>query len=145
MKDGSGSSKTSSAATLTVKQLAITTQPKSVGKLVGETASFKVVATGQPTVTYQWQTLAPKSTTWKNSTSASAKKATFNITVQAGHNGYKFRCIVTDGSGQSVTSDAATLSIRPEIAEQPKNATVAVTSTATFSVTVTGGDRESGV
>ncbi|GEM_PF-1486321 len=141
VKDGSGSSKTSSAATLTVKQLAITTQPKSVGKLVGETASFKVVATGQPTVTYQWQTLAPKSTTWKNSTSASAKKATFNITVQAGHNGYKFRCIVTDGSGQSVTSDAATLSIRPEIAEQPKNATVAVTSTATFSVTVTGGSQ----
>lgn len=110
---GNGGSTTSAAATLTVEEAGalITTQPKSTTVSAGTAAKFTVAATGNGTLTYQWQTMAPNGTTWKNSTSASAKKATFSITAQAAHNGYQVRCIVTDGDGKTTTSDAATLTV----------------------------------
>ena len=144
VKDAAGSTKTSSAATLTVKAsgpAAIVTQPKSTTVVEGSSAKFSVVASGN-SLTYQWQTKAPAATTWKNSTSASAKKATFTLTAQAAHNGYQFRCIVTDGSGNTVTSSAAKLTVSeagaPRITTQPKSATVKKGAIATFKVVATG-------
>ena len=78
----------------------ITTQPKNVSAAVGTTAKFTVAATGSGTLTYQWQLLAPNATARKSSTAASAKTATFSLTVQAGHNGYQVRCIVKERSGE---------------------------------------------
>ena len=112
-----------SAAIGTVKlpvnpAVTITTQPKSATVAVDSTAKFTVVATGSGKLSYQWQTKAPGSSTWKNSTNSTAKKQTLSITVQAGHHGYKFRCIVKDSKGAEKTSGEATLTVKPGIIGQ---------------------------
>ncbi len=103
----SGGSVTSSAATLTV--LAITTQPKSVTKENGTTATFKVTATGTG-LTYQWQVSTNGGSTWSDSPATGNKTATLTVPVTPERDGYKYRCIVKLGS-LSVTSSAATLSV----------------------------------
>ena len=118
--------------------VAVSTQPKSISARVGATATFKVVAKGSGTLKYQWQTLAPGSQTWKNSSSASAKKDTFEIVAQTGHHGYQFRCVVTDGNGSKTTSDAATLTVKPAITKQPKSAVVLAGATVKFTVAAEG-------
>ena len=143
VNDGTGVPVPSAEAKLTVQSGTgpkITTQPKSVTVAVGETASFTVAATGTGTLSYQWQTLAPGATEWRNSTNATAKKATFKLTAQAGHNGYKVRCIVTDSKGDK-TSNEATLTVSttgPTITTQPKNKTVSAGAKASFTVAATG-------
>jgi Immunoglobulin I-set domain./Listeria-Bacteroides repeat domain (List_Bact_rpt). len=138
-----GKTVTSNAATLTVTAAgpSITTQPADKTVAVGASAKFTVAATGTGTLTYQWQTKAPNSSTWKNSTNSYAKKATFQITAQAAHNGYQFRCIVTDGNGATATSAAATLTVTgaaPVITKQPANTTVNAGETIRFTVSATG-------
>ena len=140
-----GTTVTTDPVTLTVTAApvapVITTQPKDMTVLVGKTAKFTVAATGTGTLKYQWQTKAPNSTSWKNSTSTAAKKATFSITVQLAHNGYQFRCIITDDTGLSTTSDAATVTVEepgPSITKQPVDATVEAGKTAKFTVAANG-------
>ena len=111
VKDGNGAPMTSREATLTVKPK-ITTQPSSTSVTVGSKASFTVAATGSGTLTYQWQYLVPGTTTWKNTSLASGRTATYTFTTAASHNGYKFRCVVTDGNGQQSTSGEAKLTIQ---------------------------------
>ena len=88
---------------------AITSQPSSVTATLGSTATFKVVASGSG-LTYQWQYQKPGESTWNN-VQVNGTSATFNQTnVASRHNGYKFRCKVTN-SGGSVTSSIATLTL----------------------------------
>ena len=116
----------------------IKTQPQSISVEVGDTATFTVSATGKATLKYQWQYKAPGAKTWTNSKDASAKTATFNFTAKAGHNGYQFRCVVTDGDGKQTPSNAAKLTVKPKITTQPKSASVLVGNKATFTVAATG-------
>ncbi len=138
VKDKYGNSVTSNAATLTVgTKLAITKQPANFIGSVGSTASFSVTAQGDG-LTYQWQMYTGG--TWKNSSATGAKtnKITFNIT--SAHNGMKYRCIVKDKYGNSVTSNAATLTVGTKLAitKQPANFTGLVGTQASFSVTAQG-------
>ena len=135
--DGNGNKTTSGAATLTLP-LTIKTQPKNTGAELGSAATFSVAAVGKSPLSYQWQTLAPNATVWKNSSAASAKTAKFSITTQIGHNGYQIRCIVTDGNSAQVTTDAVTLTVKPRIDTQPKSAAVAEGATASFTIAATG-------
>lgn len=133
----------SGAATLTVSTAPVTirTQPQRTSLQAGRAVSFSVTATGVAPLTYQWQTKAPDSSVWKDSASASAKKATFTLTAQNGHNGYQFRCIVTGANGKKATSSAATLVVStapPVIATQPKNVSVTAGTSATFTVAAIG-------
>ncbi len=137
----SGQSVTSSAATLTVTAAgpAITTQPKSATVSAGSTATFIVAATGA--TSYQWQASTNGGKTWVNSGAGGNKTATLSFTAAAAHNGYMFRCVVTGTSGQTVTSNAATLMINgsaPTITTQPANKAVNAGSAATFKVVATG-------
>lgn len=120
----------------------IKTQPKDTQVSVGETAKMTVVATGTGTLTYQWQTSAPSQTTWKNSTNATAKKASFSITAQAGHDGYQFRCVITDSTGKKTITMPVTLKVAtvpgPKITTQPKDTTVSAGTAASFKVVATG-------
>jgi hypothetical protein len=126
-------SATSSGATLTVQATpAITTQPAAQTVDGGQTATFSVVATGSPTLTYQWR---------KNGVNiggATAASYTTPATVLA-DSGAVFTCRITNPYG-NVTSAGATLTVRvvPSITSQPTDQSVTVGQTATFTVAATG-------
>ena len=136
--DGYGKTTYSNAATLSVS-LSITTQPQNASATIGSTAQFTVAAAGKATLTYQWQSRKDSNSSWANSGLSSAKSATLSVTASAGLDGYQFRCVVTDGNGKKVYSNAATLTIELSITSQPKNVSSVDGGAAVFSVTAVGG------
>lgn len=113
VRDSSGAEVTSNAATLTSGDspsgsLAITTQPTDQSCELNESAVFTVAATGSG-LTYQWQYQASGETDWSDSTLTGAKTASLTVRLTRSRMGMKFRCVVTDSTGASVTSEAATL------------------------------------
>ena len=130
---------TSSAATLTViSKPTITTQPKDVSAVAGETATVSITASGTG-LKYQWQFSTDGGATWKNNTSTGYNTASMTFTASASFNGRKYHCIVSNSAG-SVTSSAAILTVvtKPTITAQPKSITASVGATAKFTVTATG-------
>lgn len=98
----------SNAATLTVSTTPIiTSQPNNVTVNEGEKATFKVVAEGA--TSYRWQYQKFGSTTW-NDVSKNGTSATYSLTAAAKHNGYSYRCKITNEAG-SVYTDSVTLTV----------------------------------
>ena len=94
-------------------QLCIVGQPVSIPASAGEEAVFSVTAAGgQKPYLYQWQRMTGTDR-WENI--PGAKEDAYRIeSVKEEHNGMTVRCVVTDQFGDSVTSDAATLTILPQ-------------------------------
>jgi len=135
--DGSGNTVTSQAATLYIEgALAITAQPTDAHTGVNETVAFEVAAIGTA-LSYQWQYRDPGGawTNWADKT-----KSAMTCVAIAARSGRQVRCVVTDGSGNTVTSKAATILIEGPLAiiAQPRDASVAVNETAAFTVVATG-------
>ena len=133
---------TSKAVTLTVQSgPVITTQPTDKTVKLGEKASFSVTATGTD-LSYLWYYKTPSGSTFVKTTSASGKTATYSVTTQAKHNGYQYYCLITDGSGNTATSDVVTLTVKtgPVITTQPTDLSVTLGEKASISVTATGTD-----
>ena len=136
-----GGSVTSSAAKLTVTAAVskpeITTQPKAQTAAAGETATFKVVASGTG-LTYQWQYSTDYGKTWHDK--AGSTKATHTVTVKASYNGYLYRCKVTNSAG-TVTSSKVRLTVsgvKPKILSQPAAVSAAAGESVTFKVAAAG-------
>ena len=119
--------------------LSIIIQPKDYTGAIGNTATFKVTAQGTG-LKYQWQTYSNGA--WKNSSLPGYNTATLSVPITTARNGYKFRCVVTDSSNKTVTSNAAILTVTTaaglSITTQPKNYSGAVGSTASFKVVAQG-------
>ena len=81
----------------------ITTHPANQSVMVGQSATFTVVATGTGTLSYQWQ---------RNMVNiGTANSPTFNLPAAAlTDSGAKFRCLVTNSFG-TTTSNEATLTV----------------------------------
>lgn len=109
--DACGNCVTSEAATLTVLPKIIT-QPANKSVTVGTKITLSVEVNGKATLKYQWQYKAPGSTTWTNSERSGAKTAKLTIKTVAAHDGYQYRCVVTDGNSKKVYSKAATLTVK---------------------------------
>lgn len=96
-----------SDAVTTDPEPVITANPSSTSVTVGSNATFTVTATDAES--YQWYYLAPTATAWtaviNNGTSA-----TYTLTTAARHDGYKYRCKVSNTVG-SVMSSVATLTV----------------------------------
>ena len=118
--------------------VSITSQPASAYVPVGNTAEFSVAATGTGTLSYQWQSRKDANSTWANSGLNGAKTKKLSFEALAGLNGWQFRCVVTDVNKKTAVSKAVTLTVVPKIKTQPKNQTVPVGNTATFTVEATG-------
>ncbi len=140
----SGSTKlTSNAATLTV--YAIKTQPESATVDAGETAEFRVAATGSD-LSYQWQYRTPNGS-WKNCSSATKGYNTDTLTVESingktSRDGYHYRCVVTSGDVK-LTSKAAKLTVAGpviEITSQPQDAQTVGANKVSFTVKASGND-----
>ena len=116
----------------------ITTQPKNATVKLGETAAFTVAASGE-SLTYQWQYQKVGETGWTNYYGGT----TASITVKGSktNGGCKYHCVVSNAGG-SVTSDAATLTVKiveaPVITAQPRSNTVGLGAKTAFTVTATG-------
>jgi hypothetical protein len=130
---------TSNAATLTVNSVTaiptITTQPASIVAAVGGTATFSIVATGNPSPTYQWL---------KNSLAIpGATAATLTLTNLTLADAANYVVNLTNTFG-TVTSAAATLNVDatrvpPTIATQPPAALALVAGQSlTLNVGATG-------
>ena len=130
---------TSSSATLAVTAAlvapVITTQPVNQSVVVGQSATFSVIATGGGTIAYQWK---------KNGTDISgATNSTYTTPATAiGDSGAVFTVVVSNASG-SVTSAEASLTVtaeavKPSITGQPYAKPVTAGQTATFTVEATG-------
>lgn len=98
---------TSASATLTVTggsaAPTITVQPANQAVTAGQTASFSVIATGTPPLSYQWN---------KNGAAVSgATSATYTTpATTSADNGAQFDVVVSNSAG-SVTSNTATLTV----------------------------------
>jgi hypothetical protein len=132
----SGGSVTSAAATLTVRWgPELTGSPADVLADVGETARFTVVAAGAPAPTVRWQTDAGSG--WADVPGAT--DAVYEREVLDADDGLQVRAVVT-GPGGSVTSDAATLTVRrsPVFTAQPADASVDEGGSVTFTAAAGG-------
>lgn len=85
----------------------LTEQPQSVSLELGQKTTFSVAAVGQG-LTYQWYYRRPYGE-WKEATAKGFDTASLNITAKKKNVGTRFRCVVTDSFGNSLTSEEAVL------------------------------------
>lgn len=109
----------------------ITTQPQSRTNIVGTSATFNVTANGSAPLRYQWRFNGAK-------ISGATNAAYILSKAQAGNAGH-YTVVLTNPYG-AITSTVATLTVGtpPSITAQPQNRTLAVGTSAAFSVTATG-------
>ena len=114
----------------------IVDQPVNASGIIGDTAAFAVEAEGEG-LKYQWQVF--KSGAWKATSLPGNKTAILEVGVIESRDGMKFRCLITDSEGNSVTSDEVTLTVIPfYISEEPENCTAGIGETVTFFVGAEG-------
>ena len=109
--DGTGKSVTSGEATYTLaKALNITGQPENQSYIAGQKVTAKVTAEGSG-LKYQWQYKLPTDKDWINWRGTGANTSETSYNFPASFDGIKLRCVVTDGTGKSITSKEATYSL----------------------------------
>lgn len=91
-------------------RIAIISQPRDVTAAADSAATFRVFAIGRG-LTYQWEYMPTTSTTWRNNTLPGNNTDTLTFSAKAYHDGYKYRCLITDASGNTVRTDEVTLTI----------------------------------
>jgi len=115
----------------------IISQPVDYVGLVGDNATFTVVAEGEG-LKYQWEFSEDDGASWKLSASTSS---TVSVEFKAYRNNYLYRCVITDGDGNSVTSNAARLTaknVELVIVTQPVDYVGSVNDNVSFVVEATG-------
>lgn len=123
---------TSSSAALTVSLLTtITQQPDPQVVCVGDTATFTVAASGEGTLSYQWQK--------DDSDIGGATSATLQLLNVSAADAANYRCLVTGGCGTTASSEASlVVNAITAITLQPALQDLCLGGTATFAVTATG-------
>jgi len=113
-------------------------QPSAQSACPGATAAFTVTATGEGTLSYQWQKDGVDLANGGHYSGATS--STLTVTPADASDLASFRAVVTNPGG-STSSNAAALTLRAAtiITQQPSNQTVATGGTASFGVTATGG------
>jgi uncharacterized repeat protein (TIGR03803 family) len=133
---------------VTIAPPSIVTQPLSFTTIGGTTpALFSIVADGTEPFTSQWQESLDGGVTWSDLVDNGNFSGSLTLTLTVSQStvamsGYQFRCVVTNPSQTTVTSEAATLAVvatSPSIVAQPISVTtISGTTPAHFSVAVDG-------
>lgn len=110
--------------------IVIIKQPRNLAGAVGDTAIFEVIALGYG-LTYQWQWIGLGATDmWANTGLSGNKTASLVVPVTKERNGFRYRCVITDAKGHTVTTKEASLTVG-NVAESDDTADE--TQTATIS------------
>ena len=138
-----GGQAVSDAATLTISNLSITQQPKSVTAAEGTMVRFTVAASGADSFAYQWQYQAPNGI-WRKTVSTGYDTPTLKIPATASRNSNQYRCIITNAYGHQIISEAATLTISDlTITGQPQSQESGTGNIVKFTVAVSCSERVS--
>ncbi|MBO5953479.1 MAG: Ig-like domain-containing protein, partial [Oscillospiraceae bacterium] len=86
--------------------ITITSQPVDYVGLIGDIATFTVVAEGEG-LSYQWYYYEAASNEWKKS--GSGTSATLSVEYTAYRNNQQYRCEITDANGSTVTTNIVRL------------------------------------
>jgi hypothetical protein len=128
----------------------ITTQPANRTVNAGETATFTVAASGNPSPTFQWQFSTNSGSSWGNVTTSSHPGATgitsTTLTIPnaaIAMSTQRFRVTATNTAGSATSNGNATLTVQnntvaPSITTQPANRAVTAGQSATFTAAASG-------
>ena len=105
----------------------------------GESVIFHIDAVGNDELTYQWQYKLAGQSNWRTSIRERAKTADYVFKLRPSYDNIEVRCIVTDASGNSVTSDVRMANVFA-ITDQPEDAELALGEQTTFAVEAVGKD-----
>ena len=124
------------------KELRIVANPEDVEGAAGENAVFTVVAEGTG-LSYQWQYANADSSVWRASSMSGSDTPEITVPIASYRDGQKYRCVVTDRAGNSVTSESAAITIiipdgTPKIVSQPEDFVGASGEKAVFEVEAEG-------
>ena len=120
--------------------LAIKTQPKDVKTDQGKWATFTVKAAGATSISWERLETGRDPNVESNWETCGVNSTSYTELASADHDGYLFRCKVSNGS-TTHTSTAAKLTVKPvklAIKTQPKTIRTTEGKAATFSVKATG-------
>lgn len=106
------------SSTGNAERLAITSQPLDAEVVLGDYANFSVTAQGTG-LTYQWQYKVANGNKWNNSGALGSDTANISVESTEKRNGQKYRCIITDSSGNQIVSEAAAIILVEEDTEIP--------------------------
>jgi len=124
----------SDPATLTVYvKPTITVQPTNQSAVVGGSATFSVVASGYPSLNYQWR-FNDRNIIW-------ATNSDYTINSVQATNGGTYSVLVTNHYGSATSTVVileVSLPVPPSITDQPKNVVTNVGASVTFSVAAAG-------
>jgi len=138
VSNGVCSARYSSGALLTVSQiLTIDKQPRKASTCAGSSAEFAVVASNA--TGYQWEVFPAIFGPWTTIPEATASTLTLNpVSVSMYNNQY--RCVVTGGAGQSLTSFAGILYVYSNVAitTNPSGANKIAGESVTFNASASG-------
>ncbi len=115
----------------------ITQHPAAQNICPGGTATFTVAATGEGTLTYQWQ--KNQSNLSNGGHYSGVTTTTLTVSSADSNDAASYRCVVSNAGG-STNSNAAALTLKAAttITQHPQPQTVAPGGTATFTVAATG-------
>lgn len=121
----------------------VTKQPADVSCKKGDTASFSVEITGgKRPYHYKWEFITDYSTAWLDAGMADNAEMKITATDDVLYGGYRFRCVITDSDGKTVTSQEAKL-LRSEdalrFATQPESVSAREFDYVGLTVEVEGG------
>ena len=117
----------------------VTAQSGGESVKVGETATFS--ADGGRVTSIQWYYRTSQDGEWTAVSSINGKKFVYSLTAEARHDGYQYRCKLTNSVGSVYTKTVTLLvaSEKPAVVTQPKDQYKAIDGTAAFTVEASGG------
>ena len=132
--DEEGNQITSAAGVLTLDtSLRITGISEDAYDVNGESVTFHIDAVGKGTLSYQWQYKLAGETKWRTPGQASAKTADYVFKLKPSYDNIEVRCIVTDASGDTCTSDVRKANVFA-ITKQPNTVYAESGDSVTFAV-----------
>ena len=140
--DSAGNIAETQGMTLTISTLSIISEPEDMTVGVGEEVELTVEAEGVG-LKYQWQTKLSPTSEWTNTGFTGNKTATLKFKTALTQNGRQFRCVITDGVGNTAETHGMTLTVSTlTIKSEPEDMIVGIGTEVELTVEAEGDDLQ---